>query len=293
MTTHKIRVLVLGASGMLGSTMFRFLARNPQLETFGSIREATTIYKFPPQLQGALISNIHMEGESGLLTAFSIAKPDIVINCIGIIKQLPAAKDHMESLAINSMLPHRLAKYCQALNARLVHFSTDCVFSGNKGMYREEDIADANDLYGRTKFMGELDYINSITIRTSVIGHELYRAKSLVDWFLSQTGEVNGFTNAIFSGLPAIEIARVVNEHVIHNHTLKGLYHLSVDPINKFDLLALISRTYKKDIKIVPDGRLVIDRSLNSDRFRAATGFKPLCWSDLVNSMHEEYLLIN
>lgn len=291
MTKRKTRVLVLGASGMLGSTLFQVFSRDPHLDTFGSIREASAMRHFAPELHDAMIPNIYLEGESGLLTAFAIAKPDVVINCIGIIKQLPNANDHLESLAINSTLPHRLAKYCDATGAKLVHFSTDCVFSGKQGLYKEEDSPDAYDLYGRTKLLGEVSYKNSITLRTSIIGHELNRSKSLADWFLSQSGEVKGFTKAVFSGLPTIEVARVVKEHVIPNPELSGLYHLSVDPINKYDLLNLVAQTYGKSIKIIPDDKLVIDRSLNSDRFRAATGFKPRPWPDLIKDMHEEYLL--
>lgn len=291
MHSPRKRVLVLGASGMLGSTLFRAFSRDPELQTFGSVREASAKRHFAPKLRDALIANVHLDGESGLLTAFAVAKPDVVVNCIGIIKQLPNANDHLESLAINATLPHRLAKYCDATGARLVHFSTDCVFSGKQGNYREEDFPDAYDLYGRTKFLGEVTYENSITLRTSIIGHELDRSKSLVDWFLSQSGEVRGFTKAVFSGLPTIEVARVVKDYVIPNHNLSGLFHLSVDPINKYDLLKLVASTYGKSINITQDDKLVIDRSLNSDRFRTATGFMPKPWSELIKDMHKEYLL--
>lgn len=291
MHNSKTRVLVLGASGMLGSSLFRAFSRDPQFETFGSIREANAKLHFVPELHDALIPNVYLDGESGLLTAFAVAKPEVVINCIGIIKQLPNANDHLESLAINATLPHRLAKYCDATGARLVHFSTDCVFSGKQGNYREDDFPDAYDLYGRTKFLGEVAYENSVTLRTSIIGHELGRSKSLVDWFLSQYGEVKGFTKAVFSGLPTIEVARVVTEYVIPNPNLSGLFHLSVDPINKYDLLKLVASTYGKSINISPDDKLVIDRSLNSDRFRTATGFNPKPWPELIEDMYQEYLL--
>lgn len=291
MSKCKTRVLVLGASGMLGSTLFRAFSREPDLQTFGSVREANAKRHFAPELHDALIPNVHLDGESGLLTAFALAKPDVVVNCIGIVKQLPSANDYLESLAVNATLPHRLAKYCDAMGARLVHFSTDCVFSGKQGNYREEDFPDAYDLYGRTKFLGEVAYENSVSLRTSIIGHELNCSKSLVDWFLSQSGEVKGFTKAVFSGLPTIEVARVVKEYVIPNPNLSGLFHLSVDPINKYDLLNLVASTYGKSINISPDDKLVIDRSLNSDRFRTATGFKPKAWPELIKQMHQEYLL--
>ena len=287
MTERKTRVLVFGATGMLGSTLFRALSADQNLDTFGTMRDASGERYFAPELHDALISNVHLEGESGLLTAFSIAQPDIVINCVGIIKQLPNSNDHLESLAINASLPHRLAKYCSVARARLIHFSTDCVFSGKHGGYREGDFPDAYDLYGRSTFLGEVDHANTLTLRTSIIGHELSSNKSLIDWFLSQTGTIKGFKKAIFSGLPTVEVARVIRGLVIPDPELRGLYHLSVDPINKYDLLSLVADVYKKDIKINADEELVIDRSLNSDHFREKTGFSPKSWPELIQDMHD------
>jgi dTDP-4-dehydrorhamnose reductase len=288
----KKRVLVLGATGMLGSTFFRAFSADSRLETWGTIRDEVGTHHFAPALRKQLIANVFVEGEMGLLAAFKRARPDVVINCVGIIKQLPNAADHLESLAINSSLPHRLARYCNMTGARLIHFSTDCVFSGKTGGYTEDDYPDAYDLYGRTKFLGEVDYENAITLRTSIIGHELTSAKSLVNWFLDQTGEVKGYGKAVFSGLPTIELAQVVRDFVMPRPDLHGLYHLSVDPINKHDLLCLVAETYGKDITITLDDKLVIDRSLNSDRFRAVTGFIPKPWEELIRDMHAEYLMI-
>lgn len=286
---RKLRVLVFGAAGMLGSTLFRDFSADSGLEVFGTLRSVGDARHFSPTLRQALIPNVQLEGEAGMLTAFSQAKPDVVINCVGIIKQLPNASDHLESLAINASLPHRLAKYCAATGARLVHFSTDCVFSGKGGGYRESDFPDAYDLYGRTKYLGEVDYEHAVTLRTSIIGHELNSAKSLVDWFLSQSGAIKGYRKAVFSGLPTIEVARVVRALVLTNPKLRGLYHLSVDPINKYDLLSLIARVYGKTIAIHPDEQVVIDRSLNSERFRSATGFTPKPWPMLIRAMHDEH----
>lgn len=286
MTKRKTRVLVFGVTGMLGSALFRAFSTDSNLDTFGTMRDANGARYFAPEFHDALIPNVHLEGESGLLTAFSIARPDIVLNCIGIIKQLPNSNDHLESLAINSSLPHRLAKYCSVVGARLVHFSTDCVFSGKQGDYKEGDFPDADDLYGRSKLLGEVGYENTLTLRTSIVGHELSSNRSLIDWFLGQTGTIKGFKKAIFSGLPTIEVARVVRELVIPDPDLRGLYHLSVDPISKYDLLSLVAEVYKKDIKIIADEELVIDRSLNSDRFRERTGFSPKPWRELVEDMY-------
>jgi dTDP-4-dehydrorhamnose reductase len=290
MTEHrKLRVLVLGATGMLGSTFFRALSMDKSIEVFGTVRDTGGAMHFSPSLRHALIPNVHLEGETGLITAFSTTQPDVVVNCVGIIKQLPGANDHLSSLAINSSLPHRIAKYSSMVGARLIHFSTDCVFSGKDGNYTEGDFADAYDVYGRTKLLGEVEYKNTITLRTSIIGHELTSSNSLIDWFLRQSGEVKGFRRAIFSGLPTIEIVRIVRDYVLPNPDLNGIYHLSVDSINKYDLLSLVSENYAKDVILIPDDKLIIDRSLNSDKFRAATGFYPKPWPELITAMQADY----
>jgi dTDP-4-dehydrorhamnose reductase len=285
------RVLVLGATGMLGRTLFLSLSKDPRLTVYGTVRDSGTLRYFPAELRGQLVCDVGVEDESDLLTAFASARPDVVVNCIGIIKQLPGANNHLKSLAINSALPHRLAKYGAAIGARLIHFSTDCVFSGNRGGYMESDSADAYDLYGRTKLLGEVEYPHCLTLRTSIIGHEINRAKSLVDWFLAQSSDVKGFRRAVFSGLPTAEVARVLSEFVLPNENLSGLYHLSVEPINKFDLLNLVAQVYGKQVSIEADDQLVIDRSLNSDRFRQATGFAPRSWPALIAQMHDDYQL--
>lgn len=291
MNERKTRVLVLGSTGMLGSAIFRVLHADPAMEVFGTMREPSGVMYFAPELRSSLIPNIQVESEAGILTAFSTCKPDIVINCIGIIKQLPSSKDYIECLSINSTLPHRLAKFCSIVGARFVHFSTDCVFSGAKGQYREDDYPDADDLYGRTKLLGEVSCENAVTLRTSIIGHELASSRSLLEWFLSQYGEVKGFRKAVFSGIPTIEIARILKTFVIPNNRLSGLYHLSVEPINKFELLSLVAQVYSKDIRIIAEESFVIDRSLNSDRFQMATGFKPKKWRELITEMHSDQTL--
>src|SRR5690606_15019611 len=185
-----------------------------------------------------------------------------------------------------AMFPHRLARLCGLADIRVIHVSTDCVFSGRTGAYTESDPSDAEDLYGKSKFIGELhDLKHAITIRTSIIGHELNSNFALVDWFLSQKGAVRGFAKAIFSGLPTVELASVIKDCVLTHPELHGLYHVAAAPITKLELLRLISRQYKKEIDIVPDERLVIDRSLNYERFRQATGYVAPAWPDLIEKM--------
>lgn len=281
------RVLVLGASGMLGNAVLRVFAESNCFEVIGTVRAARMVELLPSNVQSRVITGVDVENMDSLLAVFNQAKPDFVINCIGLVKQLSDAGDPLQALPINSVLPHRLARLCEISCARLVHMSTDCVFSGNKGMYSERDFPDAKDLYGRSKLLGEVDYPNAITLRTSIIGHELEGGRSLVGWFLSQTDSVRGFSKVIFSGLPTVEIARVIRDYVFPNSELHGIYHVSADPINKYDLLRMLADAYGKDIVIEKDDNYVIDRSLDSTRFRSVTGFQPKPWLDLVREMRE------
>lgn len=282
-----MRVMVLGVTGMLGNAMFRLLSENIGLAVYGTVRSEGSRRFFPDNLSGMIIADVHVENHDSLLRAFATVRPDVVVNCVGLVKQLADANDPLQAVPINTLLPHRLAALCQATGARLVHISTDCVFSGAKGNYLESDLPDADDLYGRSKLLGEVDYPHAITLRTSIIGHELSGHRSLVGWFLAQQGSVKGFTRAIFSGLPTVELARAVCDFVLPHPHLHGLYHVAARPINKFDLLKLVAKTYGKDIEIIPSDELVIDRSLKADRFKEATGYVPPEWPDLVQRMYE------
>jgi dTDP-4-dehydrorhamnose reductase len=279
-------VLVLGASGMLGNAVLRFFAASPGYTAFGSMRTTSQLAKLPSAVRRRVIAGVDVENTDSLMRLFSAVRPQVVINCIGLVKQLAEADDPLLALPINAMLPHRLARLCDVARARLVHVSTDCVFSGARGNYIEGDSPDAQDLYGRSKLLGEVDYPHAVTLRTSIIGHELSSANGLVGWFLAQQGRVSGYRRAVFSGLPTIELARVIRDHVLPRPALRGTYHVSASPINKFDLLKLVARTYGKEIEIVEDDAVLIDRSLDSTRFRTETGYVPDDWPALVARMH-------
>lgn len=282
-----MKILVLGAGGMLGNAMFRVLSSREDWQVRGVVRSGVAARFFPAALAKQLIIGVDVENNDLLLKLFLEHKPNVVINCIGLIKQLADAKDPLSAIPINSLLPHRLARLCELAGARLVHFSTDCVFSGKQGNYRETDISDAEDLYGRSKFLGEVSYPHTITLRTSIIGHELQGAHSLVGWFLAQEGQCKGFTHAIYSGLPTAVLAEVVRDIVIARPELHGLYHVASQSINKYDLLQLIADAYGKRIRIIPDDGLKIDRSLIAERFELATGYQAPAWPQLVRTMHE------
>lgn len=281
------RVLVLGASGMLGNAVLRLFAQSQGYQVFGSVRSSAARRLLPSNLHSSVIAGVDVDNVDSLTRLFAVVHPDVVINCVGLVKQLAEADDPLSAIPINALLPHRLARLCEVAGARLVQMGTDCVFSGAKGLYTETDVADAKDLYGRSKYLGEVDYPHAITLRTSIIGHELDGARSLVGWFLAQEGAVKGYKRAIFSGLPTVEVARVIRDHVIPCPELHGVYHVSADPINKFELLTLIAQVYGKTIDISADAQLVIDRSLDSTRFRQATGFAPKPWPELLRTMRE------
>jgi dTDP-4-dehydrorhamnose reductase len=239
--------------------------------------------------QERTIEGVDVTDFDSLSRVFAMVKPDVVVNAVGVIKQLKEAKDPITSLTINSLLPHRLALFCQAMNARLISMSTDCVFDGRKGNYTEEDVANAEDLYGRTKFLGEVTGENCLTLRTSIIGRELETLHSLVEWFLSNRGgKVRGFTKAIYTGFPTIVMANIIADVIENHENLSGLYHVASEPINKYDLLLLLRDAYKVDIEIEPFDDFVLDRSLNANKFNEATGFKPQPWTDLINEMAKD-----
>lgn len=282
-----MKVLIIGASGMLGNAMFRTFGADARFDVTGTVRNASSRRWFDAALHERLLPGVEVEQADSLANAFRVVKPDLVVNCVGVVKQLAAADDPLVTLPINSLLPHRLAALCDIAGARLVQISTDCVFSGTKGNYVESDFPDAKDLYGRSKLLGEVDYPHAITLRTSIIGHELSGARSLVNWFLSQEGTAKGFTKAIFSGLPTVSLAELVRDVVVPRRDLHGLYHVAAAPINKFDLLNLVAQVYGKQIAIVPSDALVIDRSLDASRFQAATGYTPPAWPALIAHMHQ------
>jgi len=280
-----MRLLIVGITGMLGNTLFRHFNLQPGIEVFGTVREARARSRFDPAHHGAIIDGVHVDLFDSVISAFAKARPDIVINAVGLIKQLQSSQDPLSALPLNSLFPHRLARLCAVAGARLVHISTDCVFTGATGNYVESDIPDAVDLYGRSKLLGEVDYPHALTLRTSIIGHELDSTNGLIGWFLSQQGKTRGYTRAIFSGFPTIELARIIDRHVIPRPDLHGLYHVASSPICKHDLLQLVAAAYGKTTEIVADDTLVIDRSLNADRFNTVTGYQPPPWVELVSAM--------
>jgi dTDP-4-dehydrorhamnose reductase len=281
-----MKILVIGATGMIGNAMIRVLSENTDWDVFGTARAEFSKRLFKPDIAERLVFGVDTEQHDTLVNAFTRIRPDIVINCAGLTKHKLDAGDPLVCIPINSLMPHRLAGLCKLSSARLIHVSTDCVFSGEKGNYTEEAFVDARDLYGKSKALGEVDYPHTVTLRTSTIGHEFETKYGLLEWFLSQEGCCKGYIRAIFSGLPTVVFAGIVRDIVIPNTELSGLYHVAAQPINKFELLKLIADEYGKEIKIESDCELVINRSLDATRFREATGYVAPAWPELIKIMH-------
>lgn len=284
-----MKVIVLGATGMIGSAMLRVLSQRKDWDVIGVARDATRAERLGGALPAACRSGYDLASPDQLVRLFRELRPEVVINCVGLTKHLPEGNDPIPALTMNALLPHRLAELCAVGGARLIHVSTDCVFSGRKGNYREDDPADAADVYGKTKHLGEVVGDKVLTLRTSTIGHELGTRYGLLEWFLAQR-ECKGYRRAIFSGVPTVEFARVVRDYVMLRPDLSGLYHVGAAPIDKDALLRLIADSYGSGTKIVPDDAVAIDRSLNADRFAAATGYVAPAWPQLIESMHENHM---
>ena len=281
------RILVLGASGTIGHVMVKVLSADSGCDVWGTVRSPELARHFAPSVAAKIRTGIDASNLDMISRVVADLKPDVIINCIGLIKQLAFANDPLQVLPVNAMLPHRLAQICALAGARLIHFSTDCVFSGARGNYIETDPLDATDLYGQSKYIGEVAYPHTLTLRTSFIGHELETSNELIEWFLMQEGPIKGFTGAIYTGLPTVTLAGLVRDVVLPRPDLSGIYHVASAPISKYDLLSLVAKAYGKTIEILPDDKVRIDRSLNGTKFKEATGYVAPPWPSLIEAMHD------
>lgn len=281
------RVLVLGAAGMLGHKMLQTLSSEGH-EVSGTVRGdlaplgvvGTFLSEIAPILEHVDVTDLKT-----VQLAIDEVDPDVVVNCVGVVKQRPSANDSITSITVNALFPHQLAPICTGSERRLIHFSTDCVFSGRRGSYTEEDESDALDLYGRTKYLGEVGS-DALTLRTSIIGRELSAFQSLVEWFIAQDGRaIQGFERVMYSGVTTLHIARTVGRIIGEYPDVSGLHQLAGPVISKYDLLCEIRDAMGLDISIVPNSEFVLDRTLVGDRFVAETGLEAPSWADMIIDM--------
>ncbi len=284
-----MRILILGGDGMLGHQLLK--SWQQRHEVWVTLhRPLNTYVDYALFNKNNSFDAIDAHDTQSIERVLQHAQPDAVINAIGIIKQRSTSHEAIPSIEINALFPHRLHALCQQYKARLVHMSTDCVFSGHQGMYTEESLEDARDLYGRSKLLGEIHDEGAITLRTSIIGLELARKQSLIEWFLAQKGRIHGFTKAIYSGFTTIEMAHIIEMLLTRHPRLDGLYHVASTPISKYELLMMLSEFLeRRDVIIEPDDSFCCDRSLDSSRFRRATGYQPATWQDMLATLAMQY----
>ena len=284
------KILILGAAGMLGHKLCQRLP-GQGYEVVATVRQTRERYAPYKEVFGQtrLVEGIDAMDFESLAALVKKEKPFAVVNCVGLIKQHRDAENRLLAVALNSYLPHRLDALCADDGARLVHFSTDCVFSGHKGQYRESDLSDAEDVYGRSKYLGETEgpASDAVTLRSSIIGRELIGPKhGLFEWFLGQRGKrIGGFTKAIYTGFTTIEMARIVAKVLAAQKPLRGVYQVASAPISKFDLLALLREIGGYPVEIDANREFACDRSLVMNRFTEETGYVAPAWKPMLEEM--------
>ena len=281
-----MRILIVGGAGMLGHRLLmHFRGRHDARVTLR--RDVASYARHGLFDASNAYGNVDACSPDDVQKVVEAFRPEAIVNAVGIVKQIQAAKESIPSIEVNSLLPHRLAQVAREAGARFVHFSTDCVFSGRRGGYSESDRPDPEDLYGHTKLLGEVADDHAITLRVSLIGHELERYTSLVEWFLAQKARVQGYRHAIFSGFTTIEMARIVAMLLTTQPHAHGVWHVSSAPIDKYSLLKLIRKHYGLDTEIVPEEAFRCDRSLDSTRFRERFDYHPPSWDAMIAEMSE------
>jgi dTDP-4-dehydrorhamnose reductase len=279
-----MRVLILGAGGMLGHKVWEIF--RDRFDCRAAMRTRLPLPLFDDE---RIIEGFDAADFDAVARLIAKIEPDVVVNCIGVVKQLAAAHDPIASITLNSLVPHVVARACGEAGATMIHISTDCVFAGTRGHYTEDDVPDAADLYGRSKLLGEVTGGRALTIRTSIIGRELRTSNGLVEWFLSNRGgSVRGFTNAIFSGVTTATLARILADVIEQNRGIDGLYHVAGAPISKYDLLMMLNAAMEACATIAPDDGFIIDRSLDATRFQDATGLRPPEWPEMIAALAAE-----
>ena len=282
-----MRIIILGANGLIGYNILTAFLENPNFEVLAFVRDKKKFNSFGPDLLKKIISDLNIYNLPDFKKTILNLNPDVIVNCIGITKHRISEFSIEEVIYTNALFPHYLLSICEKQNIRCIQISTDCVFQGTKGNYSENDIPDALDLYGKTKSLGELLTGNSLTLRISTIGFELDTKYGLLEWFLSQKGECYGYSEAYFTGLPCKFFAKILADLLINHKQLKGLYHIASEPIDKFSLLELIKDTFKVNVNIIKNDTFLIDRSLDAKKFNSATSFFSPKWVNLAKTLEE------
>lgn len=278
-----MRILVVGAGGMMGHMACRVLGRRH--EVYGTVRRPRAEHASLARFLSAdrWVPGVDINRIDSVAKALGEVRPDAVLNCVGIVKQLDEAQDSLMSIEVNSLFPHRLAAQCRVAGARLLHLSTDCVFSGRKGLYSLLDTPDPVDLYGRSKLLGEISEDEGLTIRTSIVGRQLSGQSSLFEWVLASRGKtIRGFRRASYTGLTTMALANILDEVLSSHLELSGVWQIASAPITKFDLLCQLNDRLRLELTIVPDEDFHCDRSLDGSKFAARTGIEVPSWDEML-----------
>jgi dTDP-4-dehydrorhamnose reductase len=279
-----MRILVIGGDGMLGHELLAGLSASHEVTV--TLRRDLSAYAHHGLFSPAnAFAGVDVRSPERVLEVVADYRPQAIVNAAGIVKQRAEANRSIPSIEVNSLFPHRLAVIARAAGARLVHISTDCVFSGDRGGYRETDTPDPVDLYGRSKLLGEVDEEGSITLRTSMIGLELANRLSLVEWALAQAGPISGYRNVLYSGLTTMELTRVIEEIVVRHPALHGVWHVASAPISKYDLLEGLFRRIGRDGDVRAEDGVVSDRTMSGDAFEKATGYRVMGWDAMLDEL--------
>jgi dTDP-4-dehydrorhamnose reductase len=278
-----MRVIILGVSGMIGHRLFMDMSQ--KFETFGTLKNDKNFYKNNSLFEKKnVVENINVLNYEVLTGALAAIDPDVIINCVGITKRKKEIENTRRTLYINALFPHKLAEWSKVNKKRIIHISTDCVFDGKIGNYSEESLTTAEDLYGRTKALGEINYNHTLTLRSSFIGRELFSKTELLEWFLSQNGlTIKGFTKALYTGVSTIFLSQIVADIIESHPNLSGLKQLSIEkPISKYELLCLAREAFKCNIEIIPDDTFEIKPTLKGERLRDELGYVVPTWENMM-----------
>lgn len=290
-----MRILILGGNGMIGHKIYQIISKNHQ-DTWVTLRNSLNSYSYSEIYNSTkVVDNIDLVNFKLLLNQLNLINPDVIINACGITirRGIDALKSN--SIILNSALPHFLNEWVVANNKRLIHFSTDCVFTGAKGDYLDNDNKDAYDLYGSTKSMGEvIDSKYAITLRGSMIGSELENKTELFEWFLKQKNKtIKGFNKVIYSGITTTKMAEIVIKLIDQHPNLSGIYNISSKPILKFDLLKLWNDFFDINANIEIDNSYISNKNLISDNFYRKISVEQPNWVELSSQLKIDNLLYN
>ena len=283
-----MKILILGGDGMIGHKMAQVLS-NFNHEITVSIREQRELTKqcFSSQVKVFLIDFL----KENVVTFLNRVKPDVIINAIGITIRRGVNEHVSDAIYINSYFPHQLANWAGIHNKRLIHFSTDCVFSGFEGSYSEDATPNASDYYGKTKGLGEVLSKNALTLRSSMIGPELFNKTELFEWVInSKEKEINGFSRVIYSGVTTVYMARLVVDLIENHKDFNGIYNMASNPISKFELLSLINDNFDLGLVINKDQNIISNKTLDASKIENELGIKSPSWNELIIDLKKDYI---